>query len=445
MTRLSILISDILKGQNTLHYLGHFEKFMDAPREVIDAYQLNRLKDLLIHCEQNVPFYRERFRECGFSAVAFSSTEQLKLIPPLSRQDLQEHWQDIIATNYKDKKLYSGSSGGSTGQPVSYRKDRNATSAGQAAHLLGWSLSGWKMSMKGLHIWGNPATVNEEWGRLSSRLKARVFRHHKFPAYKLHDGTRLNELYQLIRKEKYDYIDGYTNAIFHFAEYLKKGGLSFDHEIKYVLTTAENLHDYQRKTIEETIAPVFDTYGCSEINSIAYECSRCKRYHIMDPHVWVEFGNPVDSFGTSPLMITDLDNFAFPMIRYLNGDLGIPGDEDAVGCELKFSVMESVSGRETDLIKLKDGGVLSVPSFFGSMLLRKVNGLIQYQVEKVSEEMLFINLVTNERFTPEDLKTIESALNEYIHGRIDYNIRFIDAIDVSGSGKFKLVIDKTRQ
>ena len=308
MTRLSILISDILKGQKTLQYLRHFESFIDAPREKTEAYQLKRMKELLVHCEQNVPFYRKRFSECGFSSADFSSLEQMKQIPPLTRRDLQDSWHDIIADNYRGKKLYAGSSGGSTGQPVSYRKDSHATSAGQAAHLLGWSLSGWKMSMKGLHIWGNPATVNEEWGRLSSKLKARVFRHHKFPAYRLHDSNRLNELYQIIKKERYDYLDGYTNAIYHFADFLKSGGLRFDHMIKYVLTTAENLHDYQRKTIEEAIAPVYDTYGCSEINSIAYECASCRRYHIIDPHVRVEFGEPLDSLGISPLMITDLDN-----------------------------------------------------------------------------------------------------------------------------------------
>jgi phenylacetate-CoA ligase len=144
-------------------------------------------------------------------------------------------------------------------------------------------------------------------------------------------------------------------------------------------------------------------------------------------------------------MITDLDNFAFPLVRYLNGDLGIPGAADGGGCDLNFSVMAAVSGRETDLIKLKEGGVLSVPSFFGSMLLRKVGGLRQYQVEKVSEDMLHINLVTGENFTPDDLRTIESALDEYIMGRIGYVIRFVDAIDVSGSGKFKLVVDRSRK
>jgi len=445
MNRFGIFISDILKGQNTLHYLKHFERFRNASVEEIEAYQLKRLKELLVHCEQNVPFYRKRFRESGFSAGEFSSAEQMRMIPPLTRRDLQESWQDIIADNYRGKKLYTGSSGGSTGQPVSYRKDRDATSAGQAAHLLGWSFTGWQMNMKGLHVWGNPATVNEEWGRLSSRLKARIYRHHKFPAYRLHDGSRLDELYRMIKRERYDFIDGYTNAIFHFAEYLKAGGLTFDHKIRYVLTTAENLHDFQRKTIEETIAPVYDTYGCSEINSIAYECARCRKYHIIDPHVLVEFGEPLDTVGTAALMITDLDNFAFPLVRYMNGDLGIPGAADAGDCDINFSVMAAVSGRETDLIKMKDGGVLSVPSFFGSMLLRKVNGLIQYQVEKVSEDMLHINLVTGDRFTPDDMKTIESALDEYIKGRIGYDIRFVDSIDVSGSGKFKLVVDRTGQ
>ena len=78
------------------------------------------------------------------------------------------------------------------------------------------------------------------------------------------------------------------------------------------------------------------------------------------------------------------------------------------------------------------------------MLLKKVKGLKQYQVEKVDDNLLHINLVTNERFSVEHMKILESALNEYIRGRIGYVIRTVDSVDVSGSGKFKLVIDRTR-
>lgn len=443
MTRFSIFISDLLKGQNTLKYLRLFESFSSASPDAINTYRLKRLQMLLNHCERNVPFYRKRFSDCGFSARDFSSLEQMKAIPPLTRNDLQDHWQELIATNYAGKKLSAGSSGGSTGQPVFYRKDRKATSAGQAAHLLGWSFSGWKMSMKGLHIWGNPTTVNEEWGRLSSRLKARVFRHHKFPAYTLHDGSRLHDLYELICKEKYDYIDGYTNAIYYFAEYLKNNNLSFTNPLKYVLTTAENLHDFQRRAIEDTIAPVFDTYGCSEINSIAFECSRCGLYHIIDPHVIVEYGDAIDESGNRELYVTDLDNFAFPMLRYRNGDMVIPAEGNLPECDITFSRLSAISGRETDILKLPDGGMLSVPSFFGSMLLKKVNGLKQYQVEKVADNMLHINLVTTDRFTTDDMKVIEAALQEYLGGRTGYVIRTVDSITASKSGKFRLVIDRT--
>ncbi len=445
MDRFSLFLSDFIKRQNTLYYLRHFEPFLTASREEIEKYQFQKLKTLLVHCEKNVPFYKKRLRENNFSAGHFSRIDQLRDIPPLTREDLQNNFGDIIADNYRKRKLYSGSSGGSTGEPIYYRKDSRAISAGQAAHLLGWSLSGWKMSMKGLHIWGNPVTVNDEWARLSSRLKAKMFRHHKFPAYTLNDGLKLQELYQLINKQKYDYLDGYTNAIYHFAGFLKDNGLSFKNKIKYVLTTAENLHEFQRNTIEETIAPVYDTYGCSEINSIAYECSECGSYHIMDPHVYVEFGIKVDPSGISELLITDLDNLAFPLVRYQNKDLGVPIIEDEPECSIKFSRMAAISGRETDLIKLRNGGILSVPSFFGSMLLKKVSGIKQYQIEKVRDDLIHINLVKTGKFSQDDMNIIQSALKEYINDRIRYEIRFVDKIAVAKNGKFKLVIDKTNE
>lgn len=443
MNRISLWLSDLAKGQVTLDYLRRYERLLRSPREEVVAYQAERLRALLLHCQENVPFYRRRFREYGFSVQGFRGPEQLAELPPLTRQDLQEHWQEIIAENYAGRKLSAGSSSGSTGQPVFYRKDSKATSAGQAAHLLGWSLSGWRMSMKGLHIWGNPTTVNEEWGRLSSKLKARIFRQHKFPAYKLHDGTRLQDLYELICREKYDYLDGYTNAIYHFADWMKNNRLSFSHPVRYVLTTAENLHGYQRRTIEEAIGPVYDTYGCSEINSIAFECCECHLYHVIDPHVFVEFGNSVDEYGNSELYITDLDNYAFPMLRYRNGDLAVAADGTEPGCSVSFSGIKAVSGRETDIISLPDGGMLSVPSFFGSMLLKKVNGLKQYQVEKLEDDLLCINLVKTDSFSDDDMAIIESALREYLNGRIRYMVKFVDRIEVSGTGKFKLVIDRT--
>lgn len=445
MNRITLLLFDILKNRKTSLYLKEFNHIKSTSKGEIKTYQFEKLKALLIHAEKNVPFYQKRFKDSKFSTVDFTSIEQLVRIPPLSRQDLQGNWRDIVASNYKISKLTMGSSSGSSGQPVNYFKDSIATSAGQAANILGWTFSGWKMNMKGLHIWGNPSIVRSEWAKPSSKLKARLFSHHKFPAYQLVDAKYFNKLYCLIIKNRYEYLDGYTNAIYLFADFLKNNKLTLKNSIKYVLTTAENLHEFQRQTIQETIASVYDTYGCSEINGIAFECSQCKKYHVIDPHVYVEFGELTDNLGSRELLVTDLDNWAFPLIRYKNNDMGIPTPDDENDCLIKFSRIGGVSGRESDLIRLKDGGVLSVPSFFGSMLLKQIRGLTQYQIEKIENDLIQINLVKTNEFTPNDQRIVNAALKEYLADKIRYQIKYVDRIESSSSGKIKLVIDRTKK
>jgi phenylacetate-CoA ligase len=210
-----------------------------------------------------------------------------------------------------------------------------------------------------------------------------------------------------------------------------------------VLTTAENLQDYQRYIIEEVLGPVYDLYGCSEINGIANECNYCGKYHIIDTHIKLEYGNIVDEFCNQELIITDLDNFAFPMIRYQNGDIGKRPLSNGK-CKINFSCMESVCGRQSDIIVLPGGGTLSVPSFFGSMLLKKVNGICKYQIEKDKHNHLIIKLVVNSSFTSNDKNILANSINSYIGNKIQWEICIVNDIPNSSTGKFKLVVDKTK-
>jgi phenylacetate-CoA ligase len=132
-----------------------------------------------------------------------------------------------------------------------------------------------------------------------------------------------------------------------------------------------------------------------------------------------------------------------PLIRYKNGDMGIPGThfEDAI---LPLSSMASVSGRTSDIIELPKGGRLVVPSFFGSVLLKEINSIRQYQIEKVASDKLIIKLVVKEQLSKKDDLTLKNALDEYLAGQISYEIKVVDYIAVSPNGKFKLLVDKTK-
>jgi phenylacetate-CoA ligase len=439
-----LYLNDALKGDQVHKYYAEFEKQLKFDRLEIQNIQLSKAKALIEHAYDHTSFYKTRLDQIGAKPGDFQSLNDIAKIPPLTRTDLQENWNSLLAKTNSHKHLHKGSSSGSTGKPVTYFHDNSASSAGDAALYICWSLAGWELGMKGLHIWGNPTTVKNEWSRKSSKMKAWVFNHAKFPAYQLTDPARIQDLANLIISGNYDFIDGYTNSIFVLADFMKANNLQLKKPLKMVLTTAENLHDYQRELIRNVLGPVYDLYGCGEIQGVANECRFCGKYHIIDTHVYLEFGKVVDEFSNRELIITDLDNFAFPMIRYQNGDAGKKSFSDNL-CRIPFSTMDNVSGRQSDVITLPGGGTLSVPSFFGSMLLKKVNGIVKYQIEKDRDDHLTVKFVTSDEFKEQDVEIIKQALDDYLNDRIKYDLIFVDDIPVSETGKFKLVVDNTRQ
>jgi len=440
--KIALPLFDRAKGLKIRRYHNLYRKTLNWNRDEIEKFQLEKLKKLLIHAGRNSPFYARRFKESGFDPASVAHIEALKEIPPLTRTDVQSHFDDLLARNIDAKNAVRGSSSGSTGQPVHYYHDSGAQSAGQAAGYIGWGMAGWKLGERGLHIWGNPTIVREEWTRLSSKLKVKLFNHHKFPAYKLTEGENYDELLRVLQKKRYSFIDGYTNAIYLFAKYVKEQGIAVT-KLNQVFTTAENLHDYQRNLIEEVLGPVYDSYGCGEIWGIAYECGLCRKYHIMDPHVIVEFdeSHKTDD-GSLALLLTDLDNFIMPLIRYRNGDLARPDPGNQ--CRFKFSSLSAISGRLSDIIDLPGGGNLVVPSFFGSMLLKQLNNLTQYQIERISKSKIVIKLRVTGDLSVSDKVKLTDALQEYLKGKIEWELKIVDRIPVSSNGKFKLLVDRTK-
>jgi phenylacetate-CoA ligase len=131
-----------------------------------------------------------------------------------------------------------------------------------------------------------------------------------------------------------------------------------------------------------------------------------------------------------------------PFIRYQNGDMAIPGEGN--DCRIHFKTLKSISGRVSDIIDLPGGGKLVVPSFFGSMLLKQVDGLLQYQIEKVANNEIIIKLVTSGDFKKKDKEKIELSLQEYLRDKIKWRIQLVDNIPLNKSGKFKLLVDKAK-
>ncbi|TAJ15062.1 phenylacetate--CoA ligase family protein [Marinilabiliaceae bacterium JC017] len=432
---------DLGNGLNVKHYFHQYSRMLTWSKDELEVWRVEKLKKLLIHAGSTIPFYKQRFQEAGFDPFSVTIISDLEKLPPLTRQDIQEHREEMTDLSCIDgKKIFRGLSSGSTGKPVRFIQDKQAFSSGKAAILLGWTLGEYKIGMRGMHIWGNSHFVKHSWTRVSSKIKSWVFNQVKFPAYKLYEKGTLFNLYQTFRKGNFDYLDGYTNAIYLFAHFLMREGLEVP-RVKCVMTTAENLHAYQRHVIEEMLGPVYDEYGCREINGIAFQCRYCQQYHVISPKAIVEFEPSVSQTGEASLLITDLENYVMPLIRYKNGDMGRPG---TAACSVPFDMIGSISGRESDMLQLADGRHWVVPSFFGASLLNDIRDLKHYQVVKTGARQVVINLVVGDAFDESDLSKLDSYLNDYLGDALTWNVNIVDNIMPDKNGKYKLLVDKTK-
>src|SRR5215510_3110453 len=113
-------------------------------REELDAMQLAKLRAMVEHCYRQVPFYRGLFDRIGFRPAHLKTFADLRDIPPLTRDDLKNHFDQLRARNastYKPETCYSG---GSTGEPVKMLLDRKAIALEKACVRRHWLRSGYK-------------------------------------------------------------------------------------------------------------------------------------------------------------------------------------------------------------------------------------------------------------------------------------------------------------
>ena len=89
-----------------------------ADRETIRSIQLKKLKTILIHARDNVPFYRERMAKAGFIPEDVTRLEDIQKLDFTVKTDLRDHYPyGLFAVPMEDIVRIHASSG-TTGKPI---------------------------------------------------------------------------------------------------------------------------------------------------------------------------------------------------------------------------------------------------------------------------------------------------------------------------------------
>lgn len=358
--QLLIPLADRLKGRD-LH--GAFKESLRTEwftESQLRQLQNERLRRLIIHCYNNVPYYRRVFEERNLTPDDIQTTEDLVKLPILTRGIVREHHDELISKDHEKRHYKRGATGGSTGTPMQYLEDFDSWNAFRGMRSRGWLWAGFNVGEKMYSLAGNSLVKKNTSGKvlLQQDIFDRVLMRNK-----KHDCTDIStealaEYYKSLMKYKPDAIRGYGSSLYFLARYVEQNHLPTG-KIKAVFTTGEKLQLEYRKKLQEVFqAPVFDAYGASDGGVNAYECYMHEGLHIGEESCVVEIvdnnGNLLPNGEVGHVITTDLYNYAFPFLRYKVGDMAYIKEEMCT-CGRKQRLLGEVIGREGRAIFNKQG------------------------------------------------------------------------------------------
>lgn len=420
-------------GSKHLRYLRHLRQTQfDAPA-VVRARQLVMLKAMLRHAHATVPYYQRTWADAGVHPDDVRELADLENFPVVTKADLRKHEREFLSTAYHGQKLVTKRTSGSTGVPLTIRLDEPGKQWKYACTLRSDEWSGWRLGQRVAKVWGNPEYRHFGLkGRVRNWLLERAV---YLDTIHLTDD-RIREFAATIRRQRPGLLFGHAHSLFLLADKLRQEGIT-DVRPHGIVSTAMPLHAWQRKTIEEVFGvAATDRYGCEEVSLIACECEKHQGLHVNADSVFTE----IEGETTGPLVVTDLANFAMPLIRYRNGDHVTLTDRVCV-CGRGLPLIEKVEGRDADYVVTPSGTLISGISLTENFALL-IDGTAQVQI--VQEEVTFLRLriVPGESFGPASRQQIAKLVADTFGPTMRHEVELVDAIPQEASGKYRFCVSK---
>jgi phenylacetate-CoA ligase len=409
------------------------------PRDRIEQLQVERLRALLLHASEHVPYFRQQYARSGFDASRVHDVRDLRCLPILRKSHINDHRDDFIADDAGKLQRYT--TGGSSGEPLVFYLGKERISHDVAAKWRATRWWGVDIGDREAVMWGSPIELHAQ--DLWRARRDRLLRSDLLPAFNL-SPARLDEYLARLQKQRPAMLFGYPSVMCLLARHAAQRGISLDAlGVRVVFVTAERLYEDQRDLLARAFkAPVANGYGGRDAGFIAHECPE-GGLHITAEDIIVEIldarGQPVPTGENGAIVITHLASRDFPLIRYATGDVGAL-DPQPCPCGRGLPLLQRVEGRVTDFVVAHDGTVMH-----GLALIYILRDLPQVRSFKIIQESLDctrVLLVSVDGLPPALRLSIITQFRARLGASVDVVIEEVAAIPAEASGKHRYVISK---
>lgn len=402
-------------------------------------FQERKMKDLLIHAYEHVPYYKNIFNEYGFNPYSFKHLNEIEVLPLLNKSIIQERLPELIADNISPRKIIKRSTGGTSGNQLSFYDEKNTESKEWPFVESIWGRVGYNAksrvaalrndSIKGskpyMHSWKQRRLILDNFHTNDKNIKAMLDK---------------------LCEDKIEYIHTYPSAILSLCEYIRRTEYQMTYAPKAVLATSENIYPGQKELVERTLnCRLFTFYGHTERSCIAGWCEHSDLYHINSEYGYTELideNNRIitDASIEGEIVCTGFNNMAMPFIRYQTGDYSSYAYNDCP-CGRNYKLLNSIEGRWLqEMIVCKDESKVSITALnMHSDIFKNVK---QYQLYQDTVGVCIMNIVKADLYSDKDESAIKREFLLKIGDLVDLKINYVKDIEKTKAGKYKYLIQK---
>ncbi len=384
--------------------------------EELARQQYRQLENLASHAFATSPYFHRRMEDAGLRPEQLGNHDGFRKLPLMSRRDLQTAGAGLFCTRLPKAHLPVGEtqSSGSSGEPVTIK--RTAVN-----HLF------WLATALREHLWhqrdfsGKLAII-----RVNSAIEKPQSLDSWGPPVSLFYQTGASHAMSLttdvarqadwLAQIDPDYLLTYPTNLAGLLQEFGKRGIRLP-KLRQARAIGETLPaDLREATRKALGVEIADIYSSQEVGNVALQCPHSGMYHVMAENLIVEIlddqAQPCLPGQTGRVVVTDLHNFATPLLRYDIGDYAEVGSP--CPCGRGLPTLQRIVGRERNMILFPDGR--RHWPLVGAYHYHEVAPIRQYQLIQRSRELLEVRLVSDAPVSAGQ----EARLAEIIHKTVGY-------------------------
>jgi rhamnosyltransferase subunit B len=422
-----------------------------SPAE-LERLQLAKVRLLLKHCAQNVPYYQRELAEAGVAPEDVRTMEDFRRIPLLSRRTYQEQFADFHAAALPAGTVPTGRSSTSGTSGVAIEVEQTSTT-----DLWWWALYLRDLEWNRIDPRGVQAVIRPTQRRANEedlqRFREGICASCWAPPLEdwiesgpshgmdIHQDPRRQLAW--LRRVAPAHLVSYPSHLDFLGSLIREEGRALP-TLQSIQTISETLMDEVQTRIETAFGvPVRNLYSCGEAGYLASPCPEGGGLHVHAEHVLLEVldadDRPCLPGQTGRVVLTTLHNYLTPLIRYEIMDEATVGPA-ACSCGRGLPLLAKVHGKRRPLFRLTGGRVKHSDGL--TQQLRWLGGVHQQQIIQKAVDRFLLRVSPGRNWTAEHPERLRRLVQDHVEAPVHVEVEIRDRLEPSAGGKLVDVVSE---